>query len=567
MLAERSVRRLSIRAPDDALVRRAAFLIEDALRTASLPGDGGGLLLLRRLQLPPFSATASAQQVALRLEAQCRETMVVEGMTADDSALAGAPAVRFADALSAHLALTRLILGGHQGRAWCWPLVVKGYRPALGTGSALRALALSLAALPEAPTALPCWLAQLVAKAAGVVTALLAALDAADLKRLQQACSGARLRQAGAGPAQWQAALDLSARLFGREDGRHRWLAGVAKLCGVETGAYGDPLQFDEARERPAPTVDKPAPWRKRADPADLARAPDGEHVTPSPLPAREQPLEVGPYRTPGRPSPTVDKPTPSREGASPADFLRALDGEHAAPSAPESVGNQPLEVGSHRAPGGSQPNESSGNTVSAPTVPIAELAARPRELAARPRAVATARSTATLAETAGDEATADARAGQVDSAFEAATAAGGLLFLVPLLTQLGLPKALADDPAWHDLPQRIFAILLRRLSIVDEDPAWQLCEGGQLLEAGADLDAGRWLAACRGHLRLQLGIGLYSLVCRPAMMRITATHADVRLPIEAVDVRIRRAGLDIDPGWVAWLGRVLRFHYGPDSS
>lgn len=48
MLAERSVRRLSVRAPDDALARRGAFLVEDALRTASLPGDGGGLLLVDR---------------------------------------------------------------------------------------------------------------------------------------------------------------------------------------------------------------------------------------------------------------------------------------------------------------------------------------------------------------------------------------------------------------------------------------------------------------------------------------------------------------------------------------
>jgi hypothetical protein len=26
--------------------------------------------------------------------------------------------------------------------------------------------------------------------------------------------------------------------------------------------------------------------------------------------------------------------------------------------------------------------------------------------------------------------------------------------------------------------------------------------------------------------------------------------------------MRIRRAGLDIDPGWVPWLGRVVSFHY-----
>ena len=60
MLAERSVRRLSIRAPDDALARRAGFLIEDALRTASLPGDGAGLLLVRRLRLRTSRPRATA---------------------------------------------------------------------------------------------------------------------------------------------------------------------------------------------------------------------------------------------------------------------------------------------------------------------------------------------------------------------------------------------------------------------------------------------------------------------------------------------------------------------------
>lgn len=516
MRAERSVRRLSIRAPDAALVRRGAFLIEDALRTASLPGDGGGLLLLRRLRLPPFSPAASAQQVAQRLEAQCRAAAVVDGVMADDAALAGAPAVRFADALAAHITLTRLILGGYSGRAWCWPLVVKDYRPGLSLGPALRALALSLAALPEAPAAVPRWTAHLVAQAAGVVTALLAALDAEDVQRLQQACGGALGRDAGVRPAQWQTALDASARRFGREDGRHRWLAGVAVLCGVEVVSYGNPLQFEAAQ---------------------------------------------------GHWPPDIEQPPPRPDDAGRADFAGALDPQHAAAATAPPVRDPASEVGPQRAPVGVAASESSPDAAPAPTAPIVESAAPTVELAALQGAVAAARSTAAPAASADGEATADARAGQIDRDAEAATAAGGLLFLVPLLTQLGLPAALADASARGDLPPRIFAILLRRLSIVDADPAWQLCEARLLVDAGADRDALRWLAACRRHLRLQLGIGLYSLVCRAAKMRITATHADVRLPIDAVDVRIRRAGLDLDPGWVAWLGRVVRFHYGQGRS
>jgi hypothetical protein len=163
MLAERTVRRLSIRAPADALARRAGLLIEDALRTASLPGDGAELLLLRACGCRRSRPQVSPQQVALRLEAACRAAIVVDGRWADDAALGAAPAVRFADALMAHLSLTRLILAGSARQAWCWPLLVKGYRPAFGRGAALRALALSLAALPEAPAALPRWIALLVA--------------------------------------------------------------------------------------------------------------------------------------------------------------------------------------------------------------------------------------------------------------------------------------------------------------------------------------------------------------------------------------------------------------------
>jgi hypothetical protein len=31
---------------------------------------------------------------------------------------------------------------------------------------------------------------------------------------------------------------------------------------------------------------------------------------------------------------------------------------------------------------------------------------------------------------------------------------------------------------------------------------------------------------------------------------------------LELVDIRVRRAGLDIDPGWTPWLLRVIHFHY-----
>jgi hypothetical protein len=36
----------------------------------------------------------------------------------------------------------------------------------------------------------------------------------------------------------------------------------------------------------------------------------------------------------------------------------------------------------------------------------------------------------------------------------------------------------------------------------------------------------------------------------------------DLLLDNRHADVRVRRAGLDLDPGWVPWLGRVVLHHY-----
>jgi hypothetical protein len=49
----------------------------------------------------------------------------------------------------------------------------------------------------------------------------------------------------------------------------------------------------------------------------------------------------------------------------------------------------------------------------------------------------------------------------------------------------------------------------------------------------------------------------------RPGRIVSGPTHVDVFLPLHGIDVRIRRLGLDVNPGWVPWLARVVTFHYG----
>ena len=142
------------------------------------------------------------------------------------------------------------------------------------------------------------------------------------------------------------------------------------------------------------------------------------------------------------------------------------------------------------------------------------------------------------------------------------ATAAGGLLFLLPVINRVA--AAPPTPPQWRCTLEAA----LSRLRLPEDDAAWRLL--GELpLERdpgraqAAHAEALQCLHAARHFLRRRLRIGLASLVLRAARLEWTATHWDVHFDAEAADLRVRRAGLDIDPGWCEGLGRVVGFHYG----
>jgi len=53
-----------------------------------------------------------------------------------------------------------------------------------------------------------------------------------------------------------------------------------------------------------------------------------------------------------------------------------------------------------------------------------------------------------------------------------------------------------------------------------------------------------------------------HTLLECPATVLFTSSHIDVLLPINAIRVEVRLYGLDVNPGWQPWLGRVVHFHY-----
>ncbi len=144
-------------------------------------------------------------------------------------------------------------------------------------------------------------------------------------------------------------------------------------------------------------------------------------------------------------------------------------------------------------------------------------------------------------------------------------TACGGLLFLLPVLAHAGIVPG--DDPDGDRLAAlRVLRAALRRVRAADDDAAWTLvADLPKLLppEArAAEPRALRDLATTRRWLHRHARLGLVTLVRRPARLAFTPTHIDVRFPLVGADVRIRRVGLDLDPGWLPWFGRVVAFQF-----
>ncbi len=70
------------------------------------------------------------------------------------------------------------------------------------------------------------------------------------------------------------------------------------------------------------------------------------------------------------------------------------------------------------------------------------------------------------------------------------------------------------------------------------------------------------WCVAVRRWCWQNGKISVRDIVSRAGVFSVNRTDVDVSLPLDEADIRVRRVGLDLDPGWLPWFGRVVRFHY-----
>jgi len=86
--------------------------------------------------------------------------------------------------------------------------------------------------------------------------------------------------------------------------------------------------------------------------------------------------------------------------------------------------------------------------------------------------------------------------------------------------------------------------------------------------DAASGLQA--WLArvapAVRRWCAVRLGVPAdrvaETLLRRRGVVHVTRMHVDVVMPLDSIELPVRRAALDADPGWDPALGRIVQLHF-----
>lgn len=464
--AARRIRTARLRGSSEPLIHRGALLLEDALRTASLPGaDRERLLLIRSLSLGVLRPDKSAALVARQLDQQVAE-LARHAVHGSDPRAASAQAVFFHDRLDAVVVLIqRLAKGssGDGGRAWFWRSAIPGWHPDVPAVQAGRVL---LGYLLNHETGAPS-LAQAFQRlvTSGSLDVILCAVREQDGLVLLQRCgwrdsdvpSGAPAAPRSVPfPRAWLPVLRRWVTQWGPSDARSLWLVVLA----VQS-------------------------WQP-------------EHARHSGMLSEAQ-------------------------GA-----LRTIAGSIDVSLVSHSPDDQSQERGS----------EKTSAAVHADDSALPEESHRPEGVPIY-------------------------------------TPYAGFWFLIPLLVRAGFTRAVQDHPVWIDaqIPWQLLCSLAERLSIPPDDPVsvWlsdneagvsESAKGHTTASSEDEGIAAAWRKAMRRWCRVQARLGLVNLVRRPGWVSLSKTHVEVWMPLSEIDLRIRRAGLDIDPGWVPWLGQVIRFRY-----
>lgn len=147
-------------------------------------------------------------------------------------------------------------------------------------------------------------------------------------------------------------------------------------------------------------------------------------------------------------------------------------------------------------------------------------------------------------------------------------TQQGGLLYLLNMLNRPELRRLMIEHAdslasAWVWLYH-----LGQELQLDPSDPIVDFIALQLGLQSRADLTDLPLLPARDAILELaarwygKTGVWNAELLTLPGQLRFSPSHIDFYAAMVSIRLPVRLAGLDIDPGWLPWLGKVVRFHY-----
>jgi hypothetical protein len=516
-MSTRRVRRLRVRAEDEDDARRAATLLADALRTASLPlADQGRLVVIRHLPLGRISVRVSASSLALQIERVVRE-IVSQAVAYDLPAAAAANAVAFPDRSDAIVALARLHATAAPTDQWFWSDVVHGWRADRSCEERWQLILDAAHALPEAAVVSAAVIDQAVR--AGTEDALLSAIrpgQGAQWLRMEGWSSG----DAEAAPSPRRHALPLRhasvierwRRRWGSTDDRLIWVSTLLTV-GENRAVVADArlpsriaATLRAASERPPSSS---AAAGSRLDPERDAIAPAVAALTTGELSTAVE--QQCPPHARLQLAAERDDERPAEESSNADPVVRAFASSHA-PSVVDAPATQPAAMAIAR--------------LEESRIDVEPLRVERRTLS-----------------------------GQY-------TPHAGLLFLVPILDRLGVAAFLDAHPELVeiDFPVRLIRFIGERVGLRPEDPL--AVEFRREPAELPDLPLLSWTTAVRRWCRRHACQGLHSLIRRPGRVYISRTHLDACFDLSQLDLRLRRVALDVDPGWVPWMGRVVQFSY-----
>lgn len=544
---ERRIRSLQLRGGDGTRLHQARYWLEEAFRTASLPGlPPNSVVLVRYLDLGDIHLERSATALALQIEEHVRE-LATTAVCVDECSAPQADVVWFSDPLQPYIGLLQQLLDGRATTEWYWKSLFDSQRYSLNEKT-LNTLFLTIqhtapGALASAHLLQSCLSSQRLACLMRLISPQMArqwlhasgvtpvAVDEGEIHPDEEAqivwADGA------ASPPEpgsdWLRALSQAAQSWGSGDVRCHWLAYQALIFNYPAYSERSDALLQVKRWLPIWLADAKGISSLNCNPPGTAQLQTSskEQIKNKPestrwgveLPGRDVSFSAETGRIGGEIHvyKSMDDRTLLKSGQPESTAERDFDDHQPLPEAFSSR----IQIGSW-------------------------------------------------------------------------SDCAGLGFAINLLQRCGMAELMAHNECLvaNDFHLHLLHAIARRFGMEEDDPLMPLFvaleDAGSMIlndvslppgclpemewlplryrQPGRAMSAQQWMVVMQllmgRYLRRHGHVSLRQLIHRPGRVVLSRSHWDVVFDIDQTDLRLRRLALDSDPGWVPWLGKVVQFHF-----